>query len=179
MTGYSSACAGLLDLAGGRVDLEDSPYHQGRAPAPAHLRQKVVLVPQDPYLLRGTVLQNLSWGLRLRRVPASERRTRSAGTLTALGLEDVAQEDALRLSGGQRTLVAVARALVLCPAVLLLDEVTRDLDSQHRQAVVEAVRKLVSSQGTSVLLATHDQEIAQQLANRRVNLRDGRIAATE
>lgn len=168
------ACAGLLDVAAGRVDLEGSSYHQGRAPAPAVLRQRVVLVHQDPYLFKGTVRRNLSWGMRLRRIPVSERRRRSADILTALGLEGFAEQDVGRLSGGQRTLVAVARALVLEPAVLLLDEVTQDLDVDHRRAVIETVEKYAAN-GTAVLVATHDREIADTIADQRVSFADGEV----
>ena len=63
------SCAGLCDLERGRVALDASRFHEGRAPASTALRQDVVLVPQDPYLMRGTVLRNLGLGLRLRHLP--------------------------------------------------------------------------------------------------------------
>ena len=169
------ACAGLVDLAAGRVELDGRAIHHGRAPAPARLRRDLVLVHQDPYLLRGTVARNLSWGMRLRRVPGTERRARGARTLSALAIESLAECDVRGLSGGQQTLVAIARALVLEPAVLLLDEVTRDLDSEHRSAVIHALRER-AARGAAVLLATHDPSL-MELADRRVNLAHGEIAS--
>ncbi len=172
------ACAGLIELSGGQLELTDPHLPEGRAPTPLQHRRRVVLVPQDPYLLRGSVERNLSWGLKLRQVSRGEQRSRIAEVLGALAIEDLAASDAGRLSGGQRTLVAVARALVLRPGVLLLDEVTRDLDRQHREAVLDAVRGL-PLHGSSVLLATHDLEIADRLAGVRIELQDGQIATGE
>lgn len=167
------ACAGLLDLAAGRVTLEGEPFHEGLAPAPALLRQRAVLVPQTPYLFRGSVLRNLCWGMRLRRLPGSEQETRAEAVLATLGIEALAGHDARRLSGGQQTLVAVARALVLRPALLLLDEVTRDLDQVHRPAVVRAIRAHVADHGGTVLLATHDRNAVELLADRQIHLENG------
>ena len=172
------ACAGLIDLDGGEVHFQGQPYHRGRAPAPASQRQRLVLVHQDPYLLRGTVRRNLSWGLRLRRVSKVERRQRSAEVLSALGIEDLTLRDVGCLSGGQKTLVAVARALVLHPEVLILDEVTRDLDEDRRLAVMAAFGEQ-AKRGAAILLATHDREIVEQVANQCVALEDGRITNRE
>lgn len=168
------ACAGLIDLSGGAIETDGALYHQGKAPAPSDMRRRVVLVTQDPYLLRGSVSRNLGWGLRLRRVPRSEQRGRISEVLGALGITALAEQEAASLSGGQRTLVAVARALVLRPALLLLDEVTRDLDREHRAAVVEAIKKS-SVGGAAVMLATHDQGIVDELGASRIELNDGEI----
>ncbi|MFH1807556.1 MAG: ATP-binding cassette domain-containing protein [Pseudomonadota bacterium] len=167
-------CAGLCDVAEGTVVLDDGSLHGGPAPAPVAFRQRAVLVLQDPYLLRGSVERNLSWGLGLRHVPGPERSARVSQVLSALALTDLARSDVARLSGGQRTAVAVARALVLRPELLLLDEVTRDLDAPHRLAVMETVRTLAAA-GSAVLLATHDHDLVQHLAHRRLELRDGNI----
>lgn len=172
------ACAGLCDLEGGRVELTGGLCFRGRAPALAGFRRKAVLVHQEPYLLRGSVLHNLSWGLRLRRVGTKERAALCRQTLASLEIEDLGQSDVAGLSGGQRTLVAVARALVLQPPVLLLDEVTRDLDTHHKQAVLSAVRDLVEL-GSAVMLATHDQKVIQQLATGRVSLQRGQLVEAE
>jgi iron complex transport system ATP-binding protein len=95
-------------------------------------------------------------------------------TLAGLGLDELQDSDVSRLSGGQRTLVDVARALALKPRVLLLDEVTRDLDAAHRQVVQRAVQQL-AARGCAVLLATHDHETVDALAGRRVQLENGLI----
>jgi ABC-type multidrug transport system ATPase subunit len=168
------ACAGLLDLKGGSIDLCGELFSSGPAPAPARRRRQVVLVPQDPYLLRGTVRRNLSWGLRLRRVTRAQRLHAIEAVLSTVGLDGYANTRVHQLSGGQRTLVAVARALVLRPNVLLLDEVTRDLDRSHRRAVATAIHEL-AGQGPAVLLATHDTAMVETFPQRRVVLRDGRM----
>jgi ABC-type multidrug transport system ATPase subunit len=168
------ACAGLIDLDGGAVNCGDQLIHRGRAPAPAKFRRRTVLVHQDPYLLRGTVRRNLHWGLRLRRVPKTERHRRSAEISSALGIADLMLRQAASLSGGQQTLVAIARALVLRPTVLLLDEVTRDLDANHRLAVVKAIEQR-ATRDSAVLLATHDRDLMEQLASRQVTLENGKV----
>jgi tungstate transport system ATP-binding protein len=168
------ACAGLLDVSAGRVALDDGAAHAGRAPGPLELRRQSVLVLQEPYLLKGSVQRNLMFGLALRRLPRAARQQRVSETLAGLGLDELQDSDVSRLSGGQRTLVAVARALALKPRVLLLDEVTRDLDAAHRQVVQRAVQQL-AARGCAVLLATHDHETVDALAGRRVQLENGLI----
>jgi putative ABC transport system ATP-binding protein len=103
-------------------------------------------------------------------------RRRAADLLEALGVDRHAKAYPGRLSGGERQRVAVARALVNRPALLLADEPTGALDT----ASGEGVRKLITdlhADGQTILLVTHDLSLAESCATRTVRLIDGRIAA--
>lgn len=169
------AAAGLLDLADGNIDLFGKPFHAGRAPAPRPLRQRLGIVFQEPYLFSKTVLANLVYALKLHGVPKTAREGRARKTLERLHLADFAGRRATELSSGERKQVALARALVLEPEGLLLDEVTASLDEQARETVLTAIRAEVIDRGVSVLMATHLQDLAARLSGQTVTMRAGKL----
>jgi tungstate transport system ATP-binding protein len=170
------AAAGLLDLQKGAVRLFGQPFHQGRAPAPKSLRQKMAFVFQDPYMFRRSVLNNLTYGLKIRGVAKAQRREKAEAVMQQLKISDLAGRPANDLSGGERKLVALGRSLVLDPQVLFLDEVTASLDDSTREQVLTLIASLASEQGKSILMATHLEGIAEKLKAPAVHLKAGRIA---
>jgi ABC-type multidrug transport system ATPase subunit len=169
------ASAGLLDLQSGRVKLFGQSFHQGRAPAPKSLRQKIAFVFQDPYLFRRSVLKNLTYGLKIRGVAKTQRRERAEAVMQQVGISDLSGRPANDLSGGERKLVALGRALVLDPEALFLDEVTASLDDSAREQVLALIASLASERGKSILMATHLEGIAKRLKVPCINLKAGRI----
>ena len=136
---------------------------------PLELRRRVGLVPQLPAPVAGSVAENVCFGPRLHGEEIDpEGPVRQAG-LDASFLE----RDASRLSVGEQQRVMLARALALEPEVLLLDEPTASLDSVATAAVEGALGNL---QGVSLVLVTHDRAQAERLAERTVELHDGRVA---
>ena len=111
---------------------------------------------------------------RLGRLGDAEVRERAAALLDGLELSDHRKKHPDQLSGGQRQRVAIARALANDPPLLLADEPTGNLDSRTALLVFEQFRALAHQQGRSVVVVTHDHELAE-LADRRVHLVDGRI----
>jgi putative ABC transport system ATP-binding protein len=103
---------------------------------------------------------------------------RARELLDAVGLMDRRQHYPVQLSGGEQQRVALARAFMLKPPILLADEPTGNLDSANGHHVLELLLSLNRQQGTTLLLVTHDPELASN-ADRRIILRDGRIAADE
>jgi len=170
------AAAGLLDLKSGEVKLFGRPFHQGRAPAPKSLRQKMAFVFQDPYLFRRSVLKNLTYGLKIRGVSKARRRQRAETVMHQLKISDLAGRPANDLSGGERKLVALGRALVLDPEILFLDEVTASLDDSAREHVLALIASLASEGGKSILMATHLEGIAERLQAPAIHLKAGRVA---
>jgi tungstate transport system ATP-binding protein len=142
--------------------------------AARRLRSETVLVHQAPILFRGTVMQNLLFGLSLRRVPRAEAKRRASAALARIGLGGFEHRQAASLSGGERQRVAIARGCVLEPRVLLLDEPTANVDPDSR-ALVEAVVREQAAAGATILLSTHTLELAYRLCDRLLRLEHGRI----
>ncbi len=139
------------------------------------LRRAVVAVLQRPYLWRGTVWQNIEYGLKVRRVPASQRHERVERALQALGITDLAQATVDGISGGEAQRVALARALALQPEVLFLDEPTADLDVTARARLLADLERIVRQATPAIVLITHDPGEAFALADRVAVMEGGRI----
>jgi putative ABC transport system ATP-binding protein len=109
-------------------------------------------------------------------VTARERRRRATAALTEVGLADRLDHHPAQLSGGQQQRVAIARALVNEPSILMGDEPTGNLDSRTGADVIALLRKLNVDRSLTVVLVTHDQQVARH-ADRTIVLRDGLIVA--
>jgi len=125
-------------------------------------------------LARTSAVDNVALPLIYRGVPARERRDRSVAALQAVGLGHRLGHRPTQLSGGEQQRIAIARALVGEPRVLLADEPTGNLDSRNGAEVMGLVEALNAERGVAVVLVTHDREIAGR-ARRRILMRDGRI----
>jgi putative ABC transport system ATP-binding protein len=121
-----------------------------------------------------TAAENVGVPLRMRRTPVAEREERVRTLLALVGLADHAEQRPGELSGGQQQRVAVARALANDPSLIIADEPTGQLDSETGRSVMELLRAVVRSEGVTVLVATHDQNL-MGVADRVVELADGRI----
>ena len=122
-----------------------------------------------------TVLENVEFGLRMRRVAGAARASRAAESLEMVGLGHLAERYAHQLSGGQQQRVALARALVTRPRVLLLDEPLSALDAKVRVQLRDQIRLIQTELGITTLFVTHDQEEALAVADRVAVMKDGRI----
>jgi macrolide transport system ATP-binding/permease protein len=137
-------------------------------------RLKVGFVFQNYNLLsRTTALENVELPL-IYSGTLRQGGERAADSLRLIGLGDRLQHFPNQLSGGQQQRVAIARALVNNPAILLADEPTGNLDSKSSQEIVAVIRRLNRERGLTVVLVTHEAQIAEQ-ADRIITLRDGTI----
>jgi putative ABC transport system ATP-binding protein len=137
--------------------------------------QKIGFVFQGFNLLsRTTALENVELPTMYANIPKEERSKRAQEALGMVGLGDRSHHFPSQLSGGQQQRVAIARALVNRPAILLADEPTGNLDSRTSVEVMEILQRLNEENGLSIVLVTHEQDIAQY-AKRNIVFRDGRI----
>ncbi|HEX2879755.1 MAG TPA: ABC transporter ATP-binding protein, partial [Polyangiaceae bacterium] len=126
-------------------------------------------------LARTSALENVELPLVYRRMPKEERRELACRVLERVGLGDRMHHAPHELSGGQQQRVAIARALVTEPALLLADEPTGNLDSARTHEIMGLLRELNQTTGLTVVIVTHEDEVAQYAA-RTVVFRDGLIA---
>ena len=122
-----------------------------------------------------SALDNVGFGLRMRKIGAGDRRKRAGDLLDMVGLAPQASQYPHQLSGGQQQRVALARALAIEPRVLLLDEPLSALDAKVRLQLREQIRTLQQRLGTTTLFVTHDQEEALSMADRVGVMRNGRL----
>jgi iron(III) transport system ATP-binding protein len=122
-----------------------------------------------------TVLDNVAYGLRVRRVAAAARRDRALAALRAVRMDPLADRRPNELSGGEQQRVALARALVVEPQVLLLDEPLSNLDAALRQEMRLEIKRLCKETGITTVYVTHDQKEALAMADTVAILRAGRI----
>ena len=129
-------------------------------------------------LPRTTALENVEMPLMYRRISRAERDARALEALDQVGLADRAGHFPTQLSGGQQQRVAVARALVTGPSLVLADEPTGNLDSRTAVEIMALFQKLNRRQGLTIVLVTHEPDIAAFLS-RGLLFRDGRLVADE
>ena len=120
-------------------------------------------------------LDNVAFGLRMRKQGSAQRRKGAGELLDMVGLAEQAQQYPHQLSGGQQQRVALARALAIEPRVLLLDEPLSALDAKVRLQLREQIRTLQQRLGTTTLFVTHDQEEALSMADRVGVMRQGKL----
>jgi len=125
-----------------------------------------------------TVYENVEFPLLLLGMNADERRRRVMQALDWVGLADRARSRPNQLSGGQCQRVAISRAVVKEPAVVLADEPTANLDAENSHNILQTMARLNAELGTTFLFSTHDEKVIRYL-RRKIVLDDGRVAADE
>ncbi|WP_197378723.1 ABC transporter ATP-binding protein [Mycolicibacterium mengxianglii] len=167
-----SMIAGLESITSGTIEADGEPVTE---PGP----DRCMIFQQSSLYPWLSVADNVSFGLKLRGVPKSERREIAEDLLHTMGLSGFADHHPDGLSGGMRQRAAIARALAMRPRVLLMDEPFAALDVQTRTKLQNYVTRLRDESGASVLFVTHSVDEAVALADRIVvfTARPGRIKA--
>jgi tungstate transport system ATP-binding protein len=163
--------AGLASPTCGTVRFHGADFNG--SDLPPSIRRRIAMVHQRPHLLTGTVRFNVEYGLRIR--GAADRLQQVKAVLERLGMQSLAGRSAQTLSGGQVQLVALARALVIKPEVLLLDEPTANLDPARVALVEEVVREMRQEVAMTVVWATHNLFQARRVAKRVGLLWNGQL----
>jgi putative ABC transport system ATP-binding protein len=168
--------AGLLDTpTRGTYRLQGRPVDTLGYAERASIRSREIGFVFQNFNLIGdlTIYENVNLPLTYRKMPASEQRERVLEALERVGMAHRMKHFPSQLSGGEQQRVAVARALVVRPAILLADEPTGNLDSENGQAVIKLLEKL-HDDGATLCLVTHDARYAE-CAERKVHLFDGKV----
>ena len=164
IAGFERPTAGRVLLGG--IDVADLPPYE----------RDVNTVFQDYALFpHMTVLDNVAYGLMVRKVSRAERLTRANEALEMVRLSGFGDRKPGQLSGGQRQRVALARALIMRPSVLLLDEPLGALDLKLRQAMQVELKDIQQAVGLTFIYVTHDQEEALTMSDRLAVFNHGRI----
>lgn len=138
-------------------------------------RRRIALVLQEPLLMDASVKGNAAIGLRFRGIPKAETERRVAHWLGRLGVEHLAERPARKLSGGESQRVSLARAFVLQPELLLLDEPFTALDAPTRLRLLEDLQSVLAETATTTIFITHDLQEASKLATRMAVMLSGQI----
>ena len=168
----------LLDQpTGGSYHIGDDEVSQANDVERARLRSHwFAFVFQAFHLLESrTVLANVEMGLMYRRVSPEERQANALEAIAFVGLAEKAEVKVNTLSGGQRQRVAIARAIAAGAPILVADEPTGSLDSVTSSMVMDVLEKLKRERGTTIVLVTHDPNVAAR-ASRRIQVFDGKVS---
>jgi iron complex transport system ATP-binding protein len=170
---------GLIGRQGGRVELDGEDAATLTRPA---LARRLAYVPQAhapvfPYTVADMVLMGRTAHRGLFTAPSAEDRAKTAAALEELGIGRLADRDYTRISGGQRQLVLIARALAQDAPLIVLDEPTASLDFGNQLLVLEQVRRLADA-GKGIMMATHDPDQAFACGTSVLALKEGRTLAS-
>ncbi len=163
--------AGLEDADAGQINVGGRDITH----LPANKRDMGMVFQAYSLFPHMTVLENVAFGLRLRRIGRAARMRRARQMLDLVGLSQQADRYAHQISGGQQQRVALARALAIEPQVLLLDEPLSALDAKVRAQLRDEIRRIQLEVGITTLFVTHDQEEALAIADRVGVMRDGHL----
>ena len=137
--------------------------------------KKTVYVHQSPFLLTGTVYDNIAYGLKIRGDSRRDIPFRVREVLDVVGLTELERRKNHALSGGEIQRVAIARALALNPEVLLLDEPTASVDKKNVGRLEELLLYIRDRLGCTILVSTHDLPFAYRICDRMIHMEEGSI----
>jgi tungstate transport system ATP-binding protein len=138
------------------------------------IRRKMTLVEQDPFLFSTNVYNNVAYGLKVRSIQPFLQKQRIKNALDMVGLSDFENRKADQLSGGEAQRVVIARALVIEPEILFLDEPTTSIDQKNVDKMEKIIAKIRRELKTTVIFTTHDLSQAYRLSDEVISLLEGK-----
>lgn len=146
-------------------------------PRDLSLKRRITLVLPCTGIFNSTVFQNAAYGLKLRGVRHKEIEEKVARALAFVGLEHKTRQRARTLSSGETQRLGIARALVIEPEILFLDEPTASVDQENSAIIENIIREMKKDGRTMVIMTTHDRDQAERLGDMRLYMKDGQIKA--
>lgn len=139
------------------------------------LLRYITYTKQNPYLLNTSVFENVAYPLRVRKYKKKDIIQRVNSILNEFGINDLRYQNATKLSGGESQKVALARAMVFDPKILLLDEPTANIDPNSIEIIEENILKKNKKLGTTIIVVTHNIAQAKRICDKIIFIKDGRI----
>ncbi len=172
--------AGLEKPSAGKIFMKDRPIHKMSEDDLVRFRlENVGFIFQQFNLMEPlTALENAAFPLMLRGISRRERSVAAQKLLASMGLGEHGAHAPSELSGGQQQRVSIARAVITKPPILFADEPTGNLDSSTAAQIIDLLRNIVRTEGTTLVLVTHDLE-KTKYADRIIHLADGQITGIE
>lgn len=166
-------CAGLIEPLSGEI------LYNGHTVYPIHQHpDKIIYVHQNPYIFKGTVLLNLKTALTLCKISGVRAEVAIEEIANTFSLSNILQKKHYELTTGEKQRAAIARACVIKPDLLLLDEPSTGLDTEAKIMVAEAIKRYASN-GISVLFASHDVEFCNYIKPYNIKIDTGTLKHQE
>ena len=160
--------AGLSEADSGSVRYDQHTRNQKTS-------ESMTLVFQKPYLLRTTVFNNIAYPLHLRHLPMHEINGRVSELMAAFKIESLRDQKAWTLSGGEAQKVALARALIFRPRLIMLDEPTANIDPSSILMLEEQIRRYYDSERPTVIMVTHNIQQTRRICQQVAFMHEGKI----
>ena len=165
-------CALLEEPDSGEIS-----YHSGGAPLKKDipLKRRVTLVLPRIGVFHTSVYRNVAYGLRLRGIKGEEAEERIRRSIEFVGLGSRKDQNALTLSSGETQRLGMARALVIEPEILFLDEPTASVDERNTEIIEDIIMRMKTKKGSTVIIATHDRTQAEKLGDFLLVIRERKV----
>lgn len=141
------------------------------------LRRRITLVLPKVGVFNTTVFKNVAYGLRIRGIKGNEREEKVNRALEFVGMSHKSDQNARTLSSGETQRLGIARALVIEPEILFLDEPTASVDQKNTQIIEDIILKMKKEHSSTVIITTHDRAQAERLADYLLLIREGKIVS--
>jgi tungstate transport system ATP-binding protein len=141
------------------------------------LRRRITLVLPKVGVFNTTAYKNVAYGLRIRGMKGKEREEKVSRALEFVGLSHKRNQNARTLSSGETQRLGIARALVIGPEILFLDEPTASVDQKNTQIIEDIILKMKKEHSSTVIITTHDRVQAERLADHLLLIREGKIVS--
>lgn len=170
-----SVINGIIKPDSGSVFFEGYEFTSNSKDYPQEERRKMAMIFQKPIMFNTSVFNNIAYGLAARKIHKEEIKKNVNSIASTVGLENKLEQKAVTLSGGEAGRVSIARALVINPKLLLMDEPTASLDPKNISIIESIIKNAKKSMDTSIIMVTHNMFQAKRLADNVVFILDGRI----
>lgn len=143
------------------------------------LQKNITFLSQSPYMMNRTVFENIAYPLKIRKIPKAVITEKADAVMTLMKINDLAHRNATSLSTGETQKVALARALIIEPKLLLLDEPTANIDPESMLIIEDVLQKYNTQTKCTIISVTHNVEQAKRFCHRIIKMAEGGVQVWE